>query len=50
MTNDDITQKLALLPEGLEKENIQSWQRAIRYYQNFVSDHPALDLNICSIW
>ena len=25
MTNDDIAQKLALLPEGLAEENIQSW-------------------------
>lgn len=25
MTNDDIAQKLALLPEGLEDENVRSW-------------------------
>ena len=39
MTNDDFAQKLVLLPEGLAEENIQSWQRAMRVYQLFVSDH-----------
>jgi len=39
MTNDDITQKLALLPKGLEEENIQSWQDAMQYYQMLVFDH-----------
>ena len=40
MTNDDIAQKLALLPEGLDEENLQTWQRAIRYYQEKVLDYP----------
>lgn len=26
MTNKDIVQKLALLPEGLAEENFQTWQ------------------------
>ncbi len=29
MTNDDIAQKLALLPEGLAERNIQSWNKAV---------------------
>jgi len=40
MTSDEIAQKLARLPEGLAEENLQTWQRAINYYQNIVSDHP----------
>lgn len=37
MNIDDIQQKLALLPEGLAEENIQSWQSAIQYYQSHTS-------------
>ena len=33
MTNDDITQKLALLPEGLAEENLRTWQLALEMYQ-----------------
>ena len=33
MTNDDITQKLALLPEGLEEKNIKSWENVLRFYK-----------------
>ena len=29
MTKDDIAQKLALLPEGLEDENVQSWHHVV---------------------
>jgi len=32
MTNDDITQKLALLPEGLAERNMQSWNEAVEYF------------------
>src|SRR5262245_46649282 len=32
MTNDDIAQKLALLPEGLAERNLQSWNRAVEYF------------------
>jgi hypothetical protein len=41
MPNDDIAHKLALLPEGLAEENVQTWQYAIQYYQSRVS-HPLL--------
>jgi len=33
MTNNDIAQKLALLPEGLAEENIQSWEHVVHYYE-----------------
>jgi len=33
MANDDITQRLALLPEGLAEENIQSWQHVLHHYE-----------------
>ena len=39
MTDDDMTQKLALLPEGLAEENVLSWQDARHYYQQFIFDH-----------
>ena len=32
MTNDDITQKLALLPGGLAERNMQSWNEAVEYF------------------
>lgn len=40
MANNDIAQKLALLPEGLAEDNLQTWQRAMRYFQDRVSDYP----------
>ena len=33
MNNDDITQKLALLPEGIEEENLRTWEETVDYYQ-----------------
>jgi hypothetical protein len=33
MTNDDIAQKLALLPEGLAERNIQSWKETIEFLE-----------------
>jgi len=36
---DDLAQKLALLPEDLAEENLQTWQRSIRYYQEKSSDY-----------
>ncbi len=40
MTNDDIAQKLALLPEGLDEENIQSWQHVVHHYEWISSSNP----------
>ena len=37
MTNDDIDQKLALLPEGLAEENFRTWQLALETYQELCS-------------
>jgi len=36
MTNDDIAQKLALLPEGLVEENIQSWHHVVDMCELFL--------------
>jgi len=33
MTDDEFTQKLALLPEGLEEKNIKSWENVLRFYK-----------------
>ena len=33
MNVDDIQQKLALLPEGLEEKNIESWENVLRFYK-----------------
>lgn len=33
MTNDDIAQKLAWLPEGLAGENLRAWQLALETYE-----------------
>jgi len=33
MTNDDIAQKLALLPEGLANRNMQSWNEAVKFFE-----------------
>ena len=32
MNNDDITQKLALLPEGLAESNVQSWNNVVEFF------------------
>jgi len=37
MTNNDITQKLALLPEGLAEENVRSWQHVVRFCELVLS-------------
>jgi len=37
MTNDDIAQKLALLPEGLAEENIYSWKHVLKLFELFAS-------------
>ena len=39
MINDDVAQKLALLPEGAAERNIQSWRDAVEYFvvDNFVA-------------
>lgn len=37
MTNNDIAQKLALLPEGLAEENFRTWQLALEAYQKLCS-------------
>ena len=33
MTNEEIAQKLTLLPEGLEEKNIKSWENVLRFYK-----------------
>lgn len=33
MTNNEITRKLAFLPEGLAEENLRTWQLALEMYQ-----------------
>src|ERR1051325_672725 len=40
MNTDNIKQKLALLPDGVADENLQTWQQSIRYYQDKVSNYP----------
>src|SRR5689334_11510491 len=37
MHTNDIQQKISLLPEGIEKENLRTWQEAEQYYQRRVS-------------
>jgi hypothetical protein len=50
MTNDDITQKLSLLPEGLAEENLRTWQHIVRLFEFYTSPDggsqlkPVLDL------
>jgi len=33
MTNDAITKKLALLPEGLAESNLQSWKETVEFFE-----------------
>jgi len=50
MTKDEISQRLVLLPEGLAEENIQSWQRIVKFFELMTSPPgtsrwtPMLDL------
>ena len=37
MNNDDIAQKLALLPEGLAEENVRSWQHVVQFCELVLS-------------
>lgn len=37
MTNNDIAQKLTLLPEGLAEENFETWQRVLEWNQELTS-------------
>ena len=32
MNNENITQKLALLPEGLAESNLQSWNKIVKFF------------------
>jgi len=32
MNNDDVMQKLALLPEGLAESNVQSWNNVVEFF------------------
>ena len=34
MNNQDISQKLALLPEGLAESNIQSWNKMVKFFES----------------
>lgn len=34
MNKDEITQKLALLPEGLAESNIQSWNKMVEFFES----------------
>src|SRR5258706_15082559 len=42
MTNDDIAQKLVLLPEGIEEENLRTWEETIDYYQEALQVNPEM--------
>jgi hypothetical protein len=37
MNTDDIQEKLALLPDGLEEKNIRSWENVLWFYKRGVS-------------
>lgn len=39
MTNDEIIQRLAILPERLAEENIQSWQHIVKFFK-LMTAHP----------
>lgn len=39
MTSDDITRKLALLPEGIAESNLQSWENVVSFYKSQI-DYP----------
>ena len=41
--NDDISQKLALLPEGIVESNLHSWEKIVSFYKGFV-DNPIGDI------
>ena len=43
MMNADITQKLALLPEGIAERNLQSWGPVILHYKE-LAEHPFGDI------
>ena len=43
MTNDDIAQKLALLPEGIAEKNLRSWEPVVTHYKEF-AEHPFGDI------
>ena len=38
MTNDDIVQKLSLLPKGIAENNLASWEKIVQFYKKFVDD------------
>jgi hypothetical protein len=42
MTSNEITQKLALLPEGVEEENLRTWKETIDYYQEALQVDPEM--------
>ena len=43
MTNDDIAQKLALLPEEIAERNLQSWEPVVLHYKE-LAEHPFGDI------
>lgn len=43
MTNDDIAQKLALLPDGIADKNLRSWEPVVLHYKEF-AEHPFGDI------
>jgi hypothetical protein len=43
MKNDDIAQKLALLPEGIAERNLQSWEPVVSHFKEF-AEHPFGDI------
>jgi hypothetical protein len=43
MMNDDIAQKLALLPEGIAERNLQLWEPVVSHYKEW-AEHPLGDI------
>ena len=43
MTNNNIAQKLALLPEGVAERNLQSWEPVVLHYKE-LAEHPFGDI------
>jgi hypothetical protein len=43
MPHDDISQELALLPEGIAESNLNSWEKIVSFYKGFV-DNPIGDI------
>ncbi len=43
MNNDDIAQKLTLLPEGIAERNLQSWEPVVSHFKEF-AEHPFGDI------